>query len=167
VLDEVLLVFVQLLPVLEILSKIDFFCGPEACHLFFVHFPDVVVLDWKDDEPVWVLLQERLSQKLLSLAYLGEALLSNSNICIYRYLRIDSSVLTVVVVDQLRAQLTDDGAWLFELSLLGGGDLLLLALVDFILRKDLCDLLLVSCHEKLKGKIKLISKKLAPMVKYR
>lgn len=56
--DEMLLVFIEFLPIFQVLSKIDFFSGPETGHLFFVHFPDIVVLDWKDDKPVWILLEK-------------------------------------------------------------------------------------------------------------
>jgi hypothetical protein len=56
--DEVLLVFIEFLPIFQVLCKIDFFCGPETGHLFFVHFPDIVVLDWKNDESVWVFLEK-------------------------------------------------------------------------------------------------------------
>jgi len=59
-LDEVLLTLGQLLPVLDVLSKIDFFGGPEAGHLVFVHLPNIVVLNWQDHESVWVLLQKGL-----------------------------------------------------------------------------------------------------------
>ena len=43
--NEVSLIVIKLLPVLEVLSKIDFFSGPEAGHLVFVHLPDVVISD--------------------------------------------------------------------------------------------------------------------------
>ena len=41
VLEEVLFISVEVLPVFEIFSLIDFFCGPEASHLLFVHLPDI------------------------------------------------------------------------------------------------------------------------------
>ena len=47
VLDEVLLVLAELLPVLNVLAEIDLFSGPERCLLTFVHLPDVAVLDWE------------------------------------------------------------------------------------------------------------------------
>lgn len=62
--DEMLLVFIEFLPIFQVLCKIDFFSGPETGHLFFVHFPDIVVLDWKDDEPVWILLEKWLWESL-------------------------------------------------------------------------------------------------------
>lgn len=45
VLDEVLLVIIKLLPVLNVLGKINFFSCPESSLLVLVHFPDVVILD--------------------------------------------------------------------------------------------------------------------------
>ncbi len=45
VLNKVLLVICQLLPVLNVLSEIDFFSGPESSFLIFVHAPDVAVLN--------------------------------------------------------------------------------------------------------------------------
>jgi hypothetical protein len=78
--DKVLLVLSELVPVLEILSKIDFFSGPEASHLFFVHLPYVVVSDWEDDKSIWILFKKRFWQwslglSNLSLAILGDALI--------------------------------------------------------------------------------------------
>lgn len=60
VLDEVLLTFVKLVPIFQILTKVNFLGGPEASHLVLVHLPDVLVLDWKDHESVGVVLQEGL-----------------------------------------------------------------------------------------------------------
>ena len=45
ILDEVLLVSVQLLPVTVVLVKVDLVCSPEGCQVFFVHLKDGVVLD--------------------------------------------------------------------------------------------------------------------------
>ena len=66
VLDEVLLVVGQLLPVLNVLSEVDFFGRPEGRLLVLVHLPDVVILDWEKHEAVGVLLKKRLFM-LLSL----------------------------------------------------------------------------------------------------
>jgi hypothetical protein len=60
VLDKVLLVICQLLPVLNVCGKVDFFSGPECCLLVLVHLPDVVVLDGEEDKAVGVLLKKRL-----------------------------------------------------------------------------------------------------------
>jgi len=45
VLDKVLLIFLQLLPVLFVLAQVDLVDSPEARHLVLVHLPNVVVLD--------------------------------------------------------------------------------------------------------------------------
>lgn len=45
-LDEVLLVSVEFLPVLLVLTEINFIDGPEASHLVFVHLPDVLIHNW-------------------------------------------------------------------------------------------------------------------------
>ena len=60
VLDEVLLTFVKLVPIFQILTKVNFLGGPEASHLVLVHLPDVVVMDWEDDESVGVLIKHWL-----------------------------------------------------------------------------------------------------------
>ena len=95
VLDEVLLTLVELVPVFQILTQIDFLGGPEASHLILVHLPDVVVVDWKDHEPVGVLIQDGLWQLALSLI-LGVGLLGGS-----RRLMLDASMLAVMVVHEL------------------------------------------------------------------
>lgn len=59
-LDEVLLTFIKLCPVLQILTEVNFFGGPKASHLVLVHLPNVVVVDWKDHEPVGVLVKDGL-----------------------------------------------------------------------------------------------------------
>ena len=46
VLDKVLLIFLEFMPILHILTKVDFIDSPEACHLVFIHLPDIVILDW-------------------------------------------------------------------------------------------------------------------------
>ena len=97
VLDEVLLTLVELVPVLQILTQINFLGGPEASHLVLVHLPNVVVVDWKDDEPVGVLIKDWLWHSLgkpLSLI-LGMRLLGWTNSLL------DSTMLTMVVVDKL------------------------------------------------------------------
>ena len=60
VLDEVLLTFIELVPVFQILTKINFFGGPEASHLIFVHLPNIIVVNWKDNKPVGVLVKDWL-----------------------------------------------------------------------------------------------------------
>ena len=67
-LDEVLLVIIQLLPVLNVLSEIDLLSGPESSLLVLIHAPDVVILDREQHKAVGVLLQKRLRKRSLSLA---------------------------------------------------------------------------------------------------
>ena len=45
VLDVMLLVLSEFLPVFDVLAEIDLVNSPEAGHLVFVHLPDVFVLD--------------------------------------------------------------------------------------------------------------------------
>jgi hypothetical protein len=95
VLDEVLLTFIELLPIFQVLAQVDLFSCPEASHLILVHFPNVVVVNWKDHEPVGVLIEDGLWQLALSLI-LRVGLLGSSG-----HLLLDSSVLAVVVVHEL------------------------------------------------------------------
>jgi len=67
VLDKVLLVLIELLPILDVLGEVDFLSGPESSLLVFVHLPDVAVLDREKDEAVGVLLKKRLLEWALSL----------------------------------------------------------------------------------------------------
>jgi hypothetical protein len=53
-LNEVLLVFGEFWPVSLVATEVYLIDSPEACHLVFVHLPDVFVLDGQDDEAVWV-----------------------------------------------------------------------------------------------------------------
>ena len=71
-LDKVLLILLEGLPVLDVLSKVDLVDCPEAGHLILVHLPDVMVLDWENDEAVGVLLKERLRQDFLSLSAIDD-----------------------------------------------------------------------------------------------
>ena len=57
ILDEMLLIFFEILPIFSVLTKIDFINSPEACHLIFVHLPDIVIYDGKNDESIRILLQ--------------------------------------------------------------------------------------------------------------
>ena len=55
-----LFVVCQLLPVLNVLGKVDFFSGPESCLLVLVHLPNVIVLNGEEHKAVGVLLKKRL-----------------------------------------------------------------------------------------------------------
>ena len=79
VLDEMLFVLLEGGPILGVLTKVDLIDGPEACHLVFVHLPNVVVLDGEDDEAVGVLFKERLRQDLLGLGAVDAAHLGGGN----------------------------------------------------------------------------------------
>ena len=59
-LDEVLLVLLERLPVLRVLPKVNLIDSPEAGHLVLVHLPNVFVLNGENDEPVWVLFEKWL-----------------------------------------------------------------------------------------------------------
>jgi hypothetical protein len=43
--NEVLFVLTEFLPIFDILTEIDLIWSPKASHLFFVHLPDIVVLN--------------------------------------------------------------------------------------------------------------------------
>lgn len=93
-LDEVLLILVELVPVFQILTQVDFLGGPEASHLVLVHLPNVVVVNWEDDEPVGVLVKDWLWEQALSLVLRGRLLGWSNSL-------LDASALTVVLVDKL------------------------------------------------------------------
>jgi len=66
-LDEVLLILGEFLPVLDVLSQVNLFSSPESGLLVLVHLPDVVILNWEEHEPVRVLLEKGLWERTLSL----------------------------------------------------------------------------------------------------
>lgn len=70
-LDEVLLFVVELLPILGILAKINFFSGPKGGFLVFVHFPDIIVFNREQNESVWIFFKERLWERSLRLGELA------------------------------------------------------------------------------------------------
>jgi hypothetical protein len=67
VLNEVLFAISESFPVFSVLSKIDFFSGPEGSHLILVHFPDVIIFDWKDNKSIGVIFEEWFWQWALGL----------------------------------------------------------------------------------------------------
>ncbi len=69
-LDEVLFVLGEFFPILNILSKINFLSSPESSFLVFVHPPNVMVLNRKEDEAVRVLFKKRFWERSLSLSVL-------------------------------------------------------------------------------------------------
>lgn len=60
VFDEMLLLFVQFLPVLEVLVEVDLVGGPEGGEVLLVHLEDGVVLDGEEDEALLVFLEDGL-----------------------------------------------------------------------------------------------------------
>jgi len=59
-LDEVLLILFEVLPVLDILTEINLVNSPEAGHLILVHLPDIMILDGQDNKAIGVLLKQWL-----------------------------------------------------------------------------------------------------------
>jgi len=57
ILNEVLLVFTEFLPVLHVSLEVDLINGPEAGHLVLVHLPNIMVLDGQNHKTVWILIQ--------------------------------------------------------------------------------------------------------------
>ena len=103
-LDEMLFVLFEGLPVLDVHAKIDLVDRPEAGHLVLVHLPDVVVLDWKKDEAVGIVLKKRLGQRLLSLSAVDDAKLrGGKNILRGLNLAVFAAVASVVLVEELGA----------------------------------------------------------------
>lgn len=60
VFDEMLLFFVEALPVLEVLIEIDLISSPERSKMFLVHLVDGVVLNGEEHEALRVLGEQRL-----------------------------------------------------------------------------------------------------------
>ena len=56
--DKMLLILVKKNPISLILSKINLFGGPEACHLILVHLPDISISDRENNKSVWVLFKK-------------------------------------------------------------------------------------------------------------
>jgi hypothetical protein len=55
-----LFLFVEFLPVLEVLVEVDLVCGPEGGKVFLVHLVDGVVLDGEEDEALGVVGEDGL-----------------------------------------------------------------------------------------------------------
>ena len=103
-LDKMFLVSLQfVVPVFLVLLEVDLVDGPEAGHLILVHFPDVMVLDRKDNEAVGVLLQQRLREDLLSLSAIDVTNLGGGNILWWNNLRVCAAITCVVLVKHLGA----------------------------------------------------------------
>jgi hypothetical protein len=61
--DEVTFVGMEVEPVGSILREVDFLCCPERCFSFFVHLPNVVVFDGKEDQTIWIFLEDWLKRE--------------------------------------------------------------------------------------------------------
>lgn len=68
VLNEVSLVVIKSLPIFNVSGEIHFFGSPEGSLLIFVHLPNVVVLDWKNDESVGVFFEKGFRKRTLGLS---------------------------------------------------------------------------------------------------
>ena len=115
VFDEMLLVIVEIVPVFKVLTKIDFLSSPEACLLILVTLPDIIVLDWQDDESVWVILEKWLFLDLLSETLSLSNLLSRNwsilSSSIDWNLALDSTSLAVMLVYEALGELVDNVNW--------------------------------------------------------
>ena len=157
-LDEMFFIIIKLLPIFKILGEIDLFGSPEASHLIFVHFPNVIVLNWKNDESVWILIKHWLWKALSHV--LGGRLLSGA-ITGRWYLK--STVLTgILFLNKLGAQYVHHGftigvscnssTILSELRLRLREletNLFLAHMVLIVIRKNIGDFLLVVSHPNL------------------
>ena len=54
--DEVTFVGMEVEPVGGVHCEADFLCCPQRCFGCFVHLPDVIVFDGKEDKTVWIVL---------------------------------------------------------------------------------------------------------------
>ena len=63
VLDKVTLIVRELLPVLHILAEVNLLRSPEDRHMLLVLRPEILVLNGEDDEPIRILLEERLREQ--------------------------------------------------------------------------------------------------------
>jgi hypothetical protein len=67
-LDKVPFIVIKFLPVFDILSQVDLFSRPEACHLIFVHFPNVIILYRKNHKSIGVFFQQWFRNRALRLS---------------------------------------------------------------------------------------------------
>ena len=74
ILDKMFLIIGKLCPILEVLIKIDLLCSPKTGHLFFVHFPDLVIFYREKYESIRILLKKRFCLLLLVLLTLRNLL---------------------------------------------------------------------------------------------
>ena len=55
-----LFLFIEFLPIFEILVEIDLVGSPEGGQVFFIHFIDRVILDGEEDKSLFILGQDGL-----------------------------------------------------------------------------------------------------------
>jgi hypothetical protein len=110
--NEMLLVLGEIVPVFDILTKIDFLSSPETCLLILVTLPNIIVLDWQDDKSVWIILEKWLLLNLLSETLsLSDLLGRNWSILsssINWHLALDSTSLAVVLVYKALGELVNN-----------------------------------------------------------
>ena len=110
--NEMLLVLGEIVPVFEILTKIDFLSSPETCLLILVTLPNIIVLDWQDDKSVWIILEKWLLLDLLSETLSLSNLLSRNwsilSSSIDWHLALDSTSLAVVLVYKALGELVNN-----------------------------------------------------------
>ena len=138
VLDEMLLTLGKFTPVFEILTEINFLGCPEASHLVLVHFPNVVVMDGQDHKSVGVLIEDGLWKQTLGLI-LGLR---------WDHLVLNSSMLAVVIANQLRTKLIDNTFALRVLRTLRSLEVDLLLTETIMVGENICDFLLMISHFK-------------------
>ena len=76
-LDEMLLALIEFFPVFLILSEVDLFGSPECCLLILVHLPDIMILNWEQNEAIWVLFKQWFRKRSLCLGVLRVLLRHN------------------------------------------------------------------------------------------
>src|SRR4051812_31055948 len=53
--DKMTLTVIEVLPIRQVLTQINFFCSPETCFCLFIEFPDVMMLNREEYKAVFVL----------------------------------------------------------------------------------------------------------------
>lgn len=146
--DEMSFVVTELLPVLCVLGQIDFLWCPEACHLVFIHFPDVVVSDRQDHKSVRVLFEKGFGKRALGL---GVVAVLRLVVIVSTVRNLGSNKLTVLLLLELWV-LINLGAGNLKLLLLGEVLLVVVVLLVLlvVLRKNLCNFLL-RVHFEFRG----------------
>jgi hypothetical protein len=155
VLDEVLLVLSEFLPVLKILREVDLFGCPECGLLILVHLPDVAVFDREEHKAVGVFFEKWLGEGSLSLrVVLRLGSLRDLKCCWVLFFNLRGRHLRVFLLVRCLA-LEDDWGLLRESHVLHR---LLRGVLRVMLslREDLGYFLLVMVHLILSARIQII-----------